>query len=379
MEVIIRTLKVQLKPNNKQRTKLFQSAGTARWVYNWTLARQEMNYKAGGKFLSDNELRKEITQIKKQDDFKWLSDVSNNVAKQAVKDACNAYKNFFSGRTKYPKFKSKKKSKPAFYHDNVKLKVSITHAQLEKIGKIKMAEFNRIPTGVKYYNPRIKFDGLNWWISVGIDETINTKESEQNEPIGIDLGIKDLAILSNGDVYKNINKSKEVKRLEKKKKRLQRQASRKYECGRDGKKYIKTANIAKLEKEILKIYKQLTNIRDNYNHQITNSLVKTKPSYIVVENLNISGMMKNKHLSKAIQQQKLFDFTRMLEYKCLWNDVRLVKASRWFPSSKTCSECGIIKPDLKLSDRVYSCECGLEMDRDLNAAINLRKYGELAG
>ena len=198
------------------------------------------------------------------------------------------------------------------------------------------------------------------------------------ESVGIDVGIKDLAVCSNAMTFKNINKTKLVKNLEKRLRRLQRKISKKYEMNKEGRKFVKTSNIIKLEKQINKTYKRLTNIRTNHIHQATTELVKTKPAYMVVEDLNISGMMKNKHLSHAIAEQKLYEFVRQLEYKCLWYGVELIKADRFYPSSKLCSCCGKVKKDLKLSDRVYKCECGNVIDRDLQAAINLRNYQQSA-
>lgn len=373
-----------LLPNNKQNTKLFQYSGTARFIYNWTLARQQENYENGGKFISDNDLRKDLTQLKQTEEFQWLNKISNNVTKQAVKDACDAYNKFFKGYSKFPKFKSKKKSKPSFYQDNVKIKFTDTHVKLEgfssskkqnkqKLNWIKLAEKTRIPTNVKYSNPRISYDGINWWISVGIEDNSVIQEP-QNVGIGIDLGVKDLAICSDmNKPYKNINKTRQIKKLEKQKRRLQRKISRKYEYNKEGSSYKKTCNIIKSEKKLLKLNNRLKGIRHNYQHQTTSEIVNRKPMYITIEDLNVSGMMKNKHLSKAVQQQSLFEFTRQLQYKCSWNGIELRQVSRWYPSSKVCHECGNIKKDLKLSDRVYICkECGHVADRDYQASLNLR-------
>lgn len=285
--------KVRLYPTEIQEQKLRQSVGTARFIYNWTIARQEENYKNGGKFIPDNDLRKEITQLKKTD-LQWLSEVSNNVAKQAVKDACDSYKRFFKGLADKPRFKSRKKSKPSFYNDNCKLKVEDKSVLIEKVGWINIKPYS-IPLGVKYSNPRISFDGKYWYISVGVERELS-KVKLTDESIGIDVGVKDLAICSNGMTFKNINKTKEVKRLKKVLKRKQRQCSRKYEQNKKGKEYVKTNNIIKLEKEIRLLHRRLTNIRSNHIHQATNKIVKTKPSRVVMETLNIKGMMKNRHL-----------------------------------------------------------------------------------
>ena len=385
---MIKTIRVMLLPNNKQKTKLFQYANTARFAYNWALGREQENYKNGGKFISDGDLRKEFTRLKKNKEYVWLNNVSNNVTKQAIKDACEAYRDFFKGYTKFPRFKSKKHSAPKFYQDNVKIRFTNTHVKVEgfatskkknkqKINWIRLAEHGRIPVeNVKYKNPRIKYDGLNWYITVGIEyEDSTTLPSE--EGIGIDLGIKDLAICSDEHKYQNINKTQRVKKLEKRKRRLQRSISRKYEENKKGGSYCKTSNIIKSEKYLLKLNHRLANIRQNYLHQTTTEIVKTKPSYIVLEDLNVKGMMKNKHLSKAIQQQGFGEFRRQIEYKSAWNNVPVIIADRFFPSSKLCSCCGAVKKDLKLSGRVYRCECGNVIDRDYQAALNLKRYGEM--
>lgn len=368
--------KVRLKPTKAQELLMWKSVGTARWVYNWTLARQQENYKQGNKFISDNDLRKEITVMKQLDEFKWLYEVSNNVAKQAVKDACGAYVNFFQGKAEFPRFKSRKHSKLSFYNDTEKLKVKPNKRVLiEKVGWMETSE--QIPVGVKYCNPRVSFDRKYWYLSVGIEQAFE-KEELTDEVVGIDLGITTLAVYSNGNKIKNINKTKEVRKIEKRLRRLQRSVSRKYEMNREGDRYAKTSNILKIEKQLQHLHRRLTNIRTNHIHQATNAIAKTKPCKVVMEDLNVKGMMKNRHLSKAIQQQKFKEFSRQMEYKCEKYGIEFMKVGRFFPSSKKCSSCDEIKKDLKLKDRIYSCKCGLRIDRDLNAALNLRKEGQLA-
>lgn len=386
---MIKTIKVMLCPNNKQRTKLFECAGTARFAYNWALGYQQMNYDIGNDFMSDYDLRKILTYLKTNNDkFKWLNHYSNNIAKQAVKDACTAYKNFFSGIVKYPKFKSKRKSKPSFYADTSKIKFTETHVILEKLTEskkkskqkfnaVKLAEKNKIPVNAKHSNPRITFDGLNWWISVGIECSEST-EKPLNDGIGIDIGIKDLAICSDQYTYSNINKTKAVRKLKKKKRRLQRKISRKYNKNRKGVRYCKTKNILKSEKQLLKINHRLTNIRHNYLHHVTSEIISREPKFIVLEDLNVKGMMKNKHLAKAVQEQCFYEFCRQIQYKCNWNNIEFITADRYYPSSKMCSCCGNIKKDLKLNDRTYICtECGNVIDRDYQASVNLKRYKEL--
>ena len=315
-----------------------------------------------------------------------MNEVSNNVTKQAIKDACNTYKRFFKGQCKYPKFKSKKHSIPSFYQDNIKIQFTDTHVKVEgfsrskkrnkqKLNWIKLCEKGRIPTNCRYMNPRFTYDGLYWYVSVGVEVDI-TNTLASNVGIGIDLGIKDLAICSYGNTYKNINKTQKVKKLERRKRRLQRSISRRYEKNKKGVSYCKTCNIIKREKELLKVVKRLTNIRHNHIHQITSEIVKRKPSFICIEDLNVSGMIKNRHLSKAVQQQGFYEFRRQIEYKSEWSNIPVIIADRFFPSSKLCSCCGTIKKDLKLSDRTYKCECGNVIDRDFQASLNLQTYGE---
>ena len=383
---MIKSIKVRLNPNNKQFTKLLQYAGCARFAYNWAIIREQENYEQGNKFLSDGELRKEFTQLKKLPEYEWLNEVSSNVARQAIKDACNAYKNFFKGQCKHPRLKSRRHSTPSFYQDNIKIQFTNTHVKVEKFSMskkrnkqklnwIKLCEKGRIPTNCKYMNPRFTYDGLYWYVSVGIEVDDNTT-LPSNEGVGIDLGIKDLATCSDGNTYKNINKTQKLKKLKKRKRRLQRSISRRYEKNKKGVSYCKTSNIIKKEKELLRLVKRLTNIRQNYLHQITSEIVKRKPSFICIEDLNVSGMMKNKHLSKAVQQQKFYEFRRQIKYKSEWNNIAVIIADRFFPSSKLCICCGNIKKDLKLSDRIYKCECGNVMDRDFQASLNLKTYGE---
>ena len=384
--MIIKSIKVRLHPNKKQLTKLFQYAGCARFAYNWAIARERENYKQGNKFLSDNDLRKEFTQLKKRKDYEWLNHISNNVPKQAIKDACNTYKRFFKGQSKYPKFKIKKHSRLSFYQASDKIQFTDTHVKVEgfavskkrnkqRLNWIKLCEKGRIPPNAKYLNPRFTYDGLYWYVSVGI-ELPDSTTIPSNEGIGIDLGIKDLAVCSDGYTYKNINKTHKVRKIEKRQRRLQRSVSRRYEKNKKGERYCKTRNLIKRQKELLKVTKRLTNIRRNHLHQTTSDIIKRKPSFICIEDLNVSGMMKNRHLSKAVQQQGFYELRRQLQYKAERNNISVIIADRFFPSSKLCSCCGNVKSDLKLSERIYRCTCGNTIDRDFQASLNLKAYGE---
>lgn len=382
---MIKNYKVRLEPNNKQHSRMLQFAGAARYAYNWALAKENEAYELGNGFISDNELRKLFTKHKA--DNVWLYDISSDVTKQAIKDAVIAFKNFFNGKAKYPQYKTKKKSKPSFYQDTFKFKATETHIRVEKISTktaynkkklnwIKLSEKGRIPTISKgYQNPRITFDGIHWYASVGVE--VPDKPIEPlNVGIGIDLGIKDLAVCSDKNTYKNINKTDRIRRLEKQKRRKQRQVSRKYLMNKQGNKYVKTKNIEKAELRLLKKNHKLTNIRNDYIHKVTTDIVKREPSFIVLEDLNISGMLKNKHLSKYVQQQNFYKFRDVLTYKAENAGIKLIIADRFYPSSKTCSCCGAVKQDLKLEDRVFKCnECGVKIDRDYNASLNLCRLG----
>ena len=384
---MLKTVRVMLIPNKKQQTRLFQFAGSARFAYNWALSEEKRNHDECGKFMNDYELRKRFTLYKQEPQNRWLYTISNNVCKQAIKDAVKAYGKFFKGLAGHPKYKSRKRSEPKFYVDPVMIKFTATHVKLENIAQsrkknrqtvnwFRLAEHDRIPIGKKYLNPRISFDGLNWFLTVGIEAEAQEITSS-NDGIGIDLGVKDLAICSSGHVYKNINKTSRVRRLKKKQRRLQRKISRKYERNKKGESYQKTRNIIKSEKQLLRLTHRLTDIRTNYIQQATTEIVKREPSFIVMEDLNVKGMMKNKHLAKAVQEQKLAEFYRIMQYKCEWHGIRFITVDRFYPSSRLCSFCGHKKQDLKLSDRTYICEkCGTVIDRDMNASINLYQYGQ---
>ncbi|MDY5212384.1 RNA-guided endonuclease InsQ/TnpB family protein [Intestinibacter sp.] len=377
---MIKSYKVRLEPNKQQEKQMFFQAGCARHIYNWTLAFQKERYEKGEKFISAMGMSKYLTAYKKENE--WLRDCDSITLVSAYTDACTAFKNFFrevkKGNVKsYPRFKSKNKTTPAFAPNYQAIKISENQVKLPKIGIVKLSRKNYIPIVKKYSNPRVTYDGLHWYISVGVEQE-DYKPELNPTVLGVDLGVKDLAIVSDGTVYKNINKTAEMKKLEKKLKRLQRQVSKKYDMNKDGKVYHKTNNIIKLEKQILKLQHRIRDIRNNYRHTMTHQLVEKKPHKIVIEDLNVKGMMKNKHLSDAIGKQGFYEIQRQLQYKTQEYGIELVMADRWYPSSQTCSKCGHTrtgKDRLKLKDRTFTCpECGHTMDRDLNAAINLSQY-----
>lgn len=373
---MIKAIKIRLKPTKEQEILMFKSIGCARFAYNWGLSKWEEMYTQGLK-PSKVIIRAEFNNtIKKQDEFKWLYEVSGQTIAQVFEDLDVAYKSFFKGLAKYPKIKTKRKSKKSFYIRYDAIKFKDNKVNLEKIGKVEYTTNYDIPNLSKYINSRCHFDGRYWYLTLGFEHNENQVELNKDLSIGIDLGIKDLAIINCSDKpIKNINKSIKVRKLKKKLKRLQRQVSRKYEVNKDGKKFVRTNNIIKSEKQILLIHRKLINIRSNHIHQATSMIIKFKPYRVVMEDLNINGMMKNRHLSKAIQEQKFYEFIRQMKYKSEFNGIEFVQVGRFYPSSKTCSCCGNIKHDLKLRDRIYICDkCGLVIDRDKNASINLGNY-----
>ena len=378
---MIKSYKIRLYPTREQEQLMWKHVGSCRFIWNWMLAKQEELYKQGDKHLSAFDMINLLTPLKKQEEYLWLKEVSNTSLKDICRDLDKAYKMFFKKTSGFPKFKSRKKSKPNFpiRTDTLYFKDDKV-LSIEKIGKVRyktdfVFEYGR--NACKLTNARISYINGKWMLSFGM-ECENQVQELNDISMGIDLGVKDLAIVEyNGEplVFHNINKSKQMRNISKKLKHLQRSISRKYEANRDGKKYNKTKNIEKQDERLRKLRARQSNIRRNYIQQTTHKLVSLLPKRIVMEDLNVQGMMKNRHLSKAVQEQCFYEFIRQMEYKCAWNGIELVKADRFYPSSKTCSGCGCIKKDLKLSDRTYHCsDCGLVIDRDYNAAVNLSRY-----
>lgn len=372
----MKSLKIKLYPTKEQEILFYKHINCQRYIYNWALNLNNELYRKDKKKYSSTELSKMLTQYKKQK--VWLNEVSSATLKESVRNLDKAYTNFYKGRTNLPKFKSRKKSKLSFYsrYDKIKFYQNNT-VNLEKIGKVKYKSSYNIDLTqiIKFSNPHVSYNGRCWVLTLGI-EVINEFQELTNAVIGIDLGVKYLAICSDGVVYKNINKEATIKKLEKRLKRLQRQVSKKYELNKEGRSYRKSNNIIKLEKQINKLHRKLHNIRLNHLHQTTSAIVKTKPCMIVMEDLCIKDMMKNKSIAKQVQKIGLYEFIRQMKYKCEWNNIEFIQVDKYYPSSKMCSQCGEVKKDLKLSDRTYKCEkCGLIIDRDFNASVNLMNYG----
>ena len=376
---MIKGFKTMIYPTKEQSDKIIKFCNASRFAYNWAIALEEENYKNGGKFISGYELTKRFTQFKKQEGNEWLKEISGRALKVAILNATTSYDNFFKGRGKHPKFKSKKRSKMSCATHECTTIIERKRIRCEKLGWIASHKHNiPIGEGVKYYNPKLSFDGDNFWFSVSVEiNDYDNNDKEKTEPIGIDLGIKTLAVCSNGKSYNKPN----IKKHKKKLKRLQRKASRQYQKMLDESKKTKikfsqlhkSRNLLKLESIIRKEYRKINNILTTNIHTITSELIKLNPSSIVIEDLNVEGMRKNKHLSEKINEAKFYEFRRQLEYKCKWNNVNLIIADRWYPSSKLCSSCGNRKKKLSLSERIYVCEeCGCVIDRDYNASLNLK-------
>ena len=377
---MIRSFKVRIYLTDEQEILARKHIGCSRFIWNYMLAEQIKRRENSEKYLSRFDMIKLLTPIKKQEEYKFLNEISNTTLQIICSDLNQAYQNFFNKIAKFPKFKSKHKSKSAFpiRTGSEKLYFTKDFVQIEKLGHVKYKTSKPIPLGrgvAKFTNPRISFENSKWILSCGMECENQTVHTEHKGRIGIDLGIKELAVVSvNGEQmnFHNINKSKRVRTLKHKLKHLERKAARKYRTNGN---YEKTNAILKTETQIKEIHYHLANIRRNYIHQTTHKLTELYPEQITMEDLNVSGMMKNRHLARAIAEQNFYEFRRQMEYKCEAKGINLRFADRFFPSSKTCSCCGHIKKDLKLKDRTYICpECGLKIDRDFNAALNLERY-----
>lgn len=391
---MLRGVKIALDLTDEQEQQMWKSAGVARWSYNYAITRDNehyLNYLEDNtlpKALTEGQIRKELTVLKNTT-HPWLKEVGSNVIKQAIKDWNDARSRFFKGLGKAPKYKSRITSKPSFYVNYESLRRVEGGFRGERLGFVKTTQpLPRIPKGSYYKNPRISFDGKYWYLSFSY-EVPEISVELTDLIIGVDLGVKTLATLSTGEFIENINKSRRVKQLEKQLRREQRHLARQLQA--NTKEYLTTANggrkpiykrplelcsnIQETKRKIKLIHRKLQSIRINHLHQTTSYLVKQLPKGIVIEDLNVKGMMKNRHLARHIQNAMLYEFRRQLEYKCLQYGIYLVVADRFYPSSKTCSYCGSIKSNLNLKERVYKCSsCGLEKDRDLNAAENLAYY-----
>ena len=376
-----RAYKIEIKPTQEQKDKIHQTIGVSRFIYNFYIAYNKEVYEIEGKFISGMDFAKWLNNeyIPNNQEKKWIKDVSSKATKQAIMNGDRAFRDFFKKIKGFPKFKKKKNQDvKAYFPKNNKTDWNIERhrVKIPTLGWIRLKEFGYIPTNSIVKSGTVSQKADRYYVSILVYEDNIQVSKSNNEGMGIDVGIKDFAICSNNKVYKNINKTSKVKKTEKKLKREQRKLSRKYESLKIRNKKEKgeatRQNIQKQIFRVQKLHQRLSNIRTDYINKTLSSIVKQKPSYITIEYLNVSGMMKNKHLSKAIASQKFFEFRTKLISKCKENNIELRIVDRFYPSSKACSSCGEIKKDLKLKDRVYKCNCGLIINRDLNASINLK-------
>ncbi len=373
--------KIEIKPTKEQKIKINKTIGVSRYVYNFYLIHNKEIYEKEKRFVSGIEFSKWLNNeyIPNNPDKAWIKEVSSKATKQAIMNADGAFRKFFNGKAKFPRFKKKKKQTvKAYFPKNNKTDWTIERhrVKIPTLGWVRLKEYGYVPLNAKVYSGTVSQQADRYYVSILVEEENDINNSSYSEGIGIDLGLKEFAIISNGTTYKNINKTAKVKKLEKKLIREQCSLSRKYESLKKQKnKKEGEATRQNIQKQVLKvqkIYRRLYNIRTDYINKIVAEIVKTKPEYVTIEDLNVSGMIKNKHLSKAIASQKFSEFRTKLISKCKNNDIEVRLVDRFYPSSKLCNKCGKIKKDLKLSDRVYKCECGYIEDRDLNASFNLR-------
>ena len=379
MRKLLKSFKTEINPTEEQKTKIRKTIGTCRYIYNFYLAQNKELHENGKKFMSSNQFRVWLNNeyLSKHPEYFWIREAYSKAVTQAVNNGQTAFTRFFKHQSDFPRFKKKSKSdvKMYFVKNNPKdCRCERHRINIPSLGWVRIKEKGYIPTtkdGYAIKSGHVSIKAGRYYISVLIEIPNNKIANNSNEGIGIDLGLKDFAIVSNGKTYKNINKSAKLKKLEKQLIQKQRSLSRKYENLKKGE-FTQKANIQKQRLKVQKLHHKIDNNRTDYINKIIAEIVKTKPSYITIENLNVSGMMKNKHLSKAVASQKFYEFRIKLQAKCNENGIELRVVDRWFPSSKTCHCCGAIKKDLKLSDRIFKCDCGYTEDRDFNAALNLR-------
>ena len=379
MRKLLKSFKTEINPTEEQKVKIRKTIGTCRFIYNFYLAHNKELHENGKKFMSSIQFRVWLNNefLPSHPEYSWIKEAYSKSVTQAVNDGQTAFENFFKHKSAFPKFKKKGRSdvKMYFVRNNPKDCLCERHRiKIPSLGWVRIKEKGYIPTtkdGYVIKSGHVSIKADRYYVSVLIEIPDKTTANNSGKGIGIDLGLKDFAIVSNGKTYKNINKSAKLRKLEKKLIREQRSLSRKYENIKKGGSTQKR-NIQKQRLKIQKLHHRIDNIRTDYINKTIAEIVKTKPSYITIEDLNVSGMMKNRHLSKAVASQKFYEFKTKLLAKCKENGIELRIVDRWFPSSKTCHCCKSIKKDLKLSDRIFRCDCGYIEDRDFNAALNLR-------
>ncbi|MCI6704849.1 MAG: transposase [Erysipelotrichaceae bacterium] len=380
MRKLLKSFKTEINPSKEQIIKINKTIGACRYIYNFYLAHNKELYDKGDKFMSGKSFSVWLNNkyLPDNPDKLWIKEVSSKSVKKSIEDGYTAFTKFFKHQSSFPKFKKKDKSDVKMYFVKTDAKSTIWcerhRIKIPTLGWMKLKEKGYIPTtkdGYVIKSGTVSKKADRYYVSVLVEISDTNIVNNNNDGIGIDLGLKDFAIISNGKIYKNINKSRKVKKLEKQLRREQRGLSRQYEYLKKGES-TQRANIQKQKLKVQKLHHRLDNIRTDYINKTIAEIVKTKPSYITIEDLNVSGMMKNRHLSKAVASQKFYEFKTKLKGKCDDNNIELRIVDRWFPSSKLCHCCDSIKKDLKLSDRIYKCNCGYVEDRDLNASLNLR-------
>ena len=379
MRKLLKSFKTEINPTEEQKIKIRKTIGTCRYIYNFYLTHNKELYDNGKKFMSGKSFSVWLNNeyLPNHPEYSWVKEVSSKSVKHSIECGCTAFTRFFKHQSGFPNYKKKGKSdvKMYFVKNNPKDCFCERHRiNIPTLSWVRIKEKGYIPTTkdgyiIKSGSVSIKAD--KFYVSVLVEIPDAQIANNSNDGIGIDLGLKDFAIVSNGKTYKNINKSARLKKLEKQLIRGQRSLSRKYENSKKGES-TQRANIQKQKIKVQKLYQKIDNIRTDYINKTIAEIVKTKPSYITIEDLNVKGMMKNRHLSKAVASQKFYEFRTKLQAKCNENGIELRVVDRWYPSSKTCHCCGAVKKDLKLSDRIFKCSCGYVEDRDLNAALNLR-------
>ena len=376
---MLKSFKTEINPTEEQKARIRRTIGTCRYVYNFYLGHNKALHDNGEKFMTGKSFSLWLNNeyIPDNPDKTWIREVYSKAVKKSIEDGCTAFTRFFKHQSDFPKFKKKGKSdvKMYFVRNNPKDCQCERHRlKIPTLGWVRIKEKGYIPTTKDGYMIRsgtVSVKAGRFYVSVLVEIPDVNIDNNSNEGIGIDLGLKDLAIVSNGKTYRNINKSAGLKKLEKQLIREQRSLSRKYENLKKGKS-TQRANIQKQRLKVQKLHHKMDNIRTDYINKTIAEIVKTKPSYITIEDLNVKGMMKNRCLSKAVASQKFYEFRTKLKAKCDENGIELRVADRFYPSSKTCHHCGSVRKNLKLSDRIYRCECGYVADRDLNAALNLK-------
>lgn len=375
--------KTELNPTTEQKKLINRTIGICRYVYNFYLAHNKEIYENEKRFVSAMEFSKWLNSdfLPNNPEFVWIKSASSKSVKQSILNAETAFKRFFNGQSAFPRFKKKNKSdvKMYFVKNDAKtvIKCERHRIKIPTLGFVQIKEKGHLPTQSIIKSGAVSCKAGRYYVSVLVNEEDVNTTTATTEGIGIDLGLKDFAVVSSGVTKGNVNRSKNVKKLEKKLRREQRKLSRKYESLKTRNQNNKEGETTRqnIQKQVLlvqRLHQRLDNIRTDYVNKTVNELVKTKPSHITIEDLNVSGMMKNRHLAKVVAQQKFYEFRVKLENKCRQKGIQLRVVDRFYPSSKLCHNCGCIKSDLKLSDRTYKCACGYEADRDFNASLNLR-------